>query len=411
MPAGPSCAPFTRLDTGGGRKGKKKFGGSGHRQVGYRVRSAWLPLDGSLDLAASMAVAMAPPPPSAPSTAEILNDSAATILGTEIVWGRAMAHPGRPHPPVERRLASLGDRVLYDPLAKGLANDALSVVGSVERQVEVAAAVQWMDLWHEPDPDRAAARGVLGLLGEVTAEPCQLEPFARTPDLRRIRACIRKQLHWHHERERLARQELPLGRLCITSPGRPEAALTELGFKERSPGVYQSAPGLRIYVLVLSEVPRNRETILLRLLGSGRILADAITELLALEDDAWEKELAIPWLVRLGIKHSGLGEREEEAIMSEVREWFERCKQRCVHKGLKWGLHRGKRVGKRVGKWEGKRETLVKLCALRLGRELSDREVATLSERLQQLGDRGLGEVLLWSSPEALAAWLSGGEQ
>lgn len=183
------------------------------------------------------------------------------------------------------------------------------------------------------------------------------------------------------------------GWICGTS--RIRAALGELGFEELRAGIYHAAPGLRIYVLVLSELPRNRETLLARLLGSGRILAEAIADLLALEDDAWEKGLALPWLVRLGFKHPGLTtEANKEAVMTEVREWFERYKKRLVRKGIK----------------RGRLETLVQLCALRLGRPLSPGETAAMANRLKQVGETRLGEMLLGASPDALAAWLNSSE-
>ena len=231
-------------------------------------------------------------------------------------------------------------------------------------------------------------------------------PFARTPGLREVRSCLRKQLHWHHDRERRAKHRLPLPRLCITSPGRPTTALTRLGFRAVRPGVYRAAPGLCIYVLVLSEVTKDRDTLLLRLLGSGRILAEAIMDLMALPDDAWEKELALPWLMRLGFKLPGLDDGKE-AVVTEVREWFERYKKGLVRKGMTKGLQEGRQKGLQEGRREGQREALEQLCALRLGRPLSSAERAVLSERLERVGGRRLGEMLLGASAEALAAWLA----
>lgn len=296
----------------------------------------------------------------------------------------------------------------FDQLAKGVAREALSEAGHVELELEVAAAAQRMDLWHQPDAALTEARAQLGLLGELTAEPCQIEPFSRTPGLREIRGCIRKQLQWHHQRELAAGRKLTLPRLFVSSTGRPTTVLQGLGFKQEKqyPGLYRSLPALRIYVLVLSEVPRNRSTLLLRMMGGGRILMDAIEEVLALPDDAWEKRIALPWLVRLGfVTPEGAGTKE--AAMNEVRGWFDRYERGLIKQGLAQGLQKGRREGRREGRLETQRRMLARLFERRLERPLTAGERARLRERLTRLGEERIAEVLLEASTQELTAWLA----
>ncbi|WP_437302274.1 hypothetical protein [Sorangium sp. So ce388] len=82
-------------------------------------------------------------------------------------------------------------------------------------------------------------------------------------------------------------------------------------------------PGLVMRVVVLAELPRTRATLLLRLLGSGRLLREALADLAALPDDAWEKSIAKPLLVhfRLGTQEPTTGEENE--VSAEIRAWFE----------------------------------------------------------------------------------------
>ncbi|XXX75411.1 hypothetical protein WMF30_47960 [Sorangium sp. So ce134] len=63
-------------------------------------------------------------------------------------------------------------------------------------------------------------------------------------------------------------------------------------------------------------------TLLLRLLGSGRLLREALADLAALPDDAWEKSIAKPLLVhfRLGGQEPAIDEYE---VSAEIRAWFE----------------------------------------------------------------------------------------
>jgi hypothetical protein len=64
-------------------------------------------------------------------------------------------------------------------------------------------------------------------------------------------------------------------------------------------GIYEGPPLLWTRLVVVSELPVRRDTLLLRLLGADRVLEKAITELKALEADAPERTLALPILLRL----------------------------------------------------------------------------------------------------------------
>ncbi|WP_438014225.1 hypothetical protein WMF18_25295 [Sorangium sp. So ce315] len=88
-------------------------------------------------------------------------------------------------------------RSRFDAFGKNVLRDTLTRVGAADTEVEVIAASQSMDVWYVPDPGRASLRAELGLLGELAAEPCQFEPFHDTPGPGELRACVRKQLHWH----------------------------------------------------------------------------------------------------------------------------------------------------------------------------------------------------------------------
>jgi hypothetical protein len=132
-----------------------------------------------------------------------------------------------------------------------------------------------------------------------------LEPFHEAPGLREVRACIRKQYnlaHWQ-EQEARSRPDEPLSfpRLWILSAGRPEGVLS--GYEMRSmdgetwlPGFWQAADNHALHVVVLRDLPETRDTLFLRLLGTGATFARAAIELHALPEHAWEREVAIPLL-------------------------------------------------------------------------------------------------------------------
>ena len=196
-------------------------------------------------------------------------------------------------------------RLQFDQLAKSILDKLLRPVGTVHPQHEVRSTVQAVDIWFEPQPGRAAERARLGPLGRISEDACMLEPFHEAPGLREVRACIRKQYnlaHWQ-EQEARSRSDEPLSfpRLWILSAGRPESVLS--GYEMRSmdsdtwlPGFWQSAENHALHVVVLRDLPETRDTLFLRLLGTGVTFARAAIELHALPEGAWERDIAIPLL-------------------------------------------------------------------------------------------------------------------
>ncbi|WP_437677374.1 hypothetical protein [Sorangium sp. So ce131] len=303
-----------------------------------------------------------------------------------------------------------------DQFVKSLLRDALRRAAESDTEVEVAAATQRIDVWCVPDPAREALRRELGVLGELAAEPCMFEVFRNTPGLRQLRDCLRKQLAWHHELERRARaaldrveaepaprKEVPFPWLIVVSTGRPETVLDGFGCQALSPGVYGSVQALQLRVVVLSELPRTRSTLILRLMGARRVLREALLDLMALPEDAWERSIALPLLVHFGYELPGqLPEDAEDDVIMEIQEWFKTYQAEQRQLGLD--------EGKRLGLDEGKRLALARLFEKRLGRAMTNDERSTMAERLARLGEERLDEVVLTLDGETLAAWLSNPE-
>ncbi|WP_437327006.1 hypothetical protein [Sorangium sp. So ce381] len=246
-----------------------------------------------------------------------------------------------------------------DQLTKSLLRDGLSLVSAAETEVEVLAATQKIDVYSVPDPARASERAAMGLLGELSAEPSLFEPFHGTPSLRQVRHCLRKQLTWHHELERRARSAarsvapdedtdtppqpaVDFPALVVIGPGRPETVLDAYRCEPVQARVYHAVPGLVMRVVVLAELPRTRATLLLRLLGSGRRLREALTDLAALPDDAWEKSVATPLLVHFRHEIQEPTTDEEDDVSAEIRAWFKEYEQKLRAEERKEGRDEGR---------------------------------------------------------------------
>jgi hypothetical protein len=302
-----------------------------------------------------------------------------------------------------------------DQFAKNVLRDALSRAGDPETEVEVLAATQKIDVYSVPDPARAARLAEMGLLGELAAEPSLFEPFHGTPTLAKVRRCINKQHTWHHELSRRARATagsaavdadleeaaqpaMAFPALVVISPGRPETVLDAYGCRAVRPGLYHAVWGLVLRVVVVAELPRTRETLLLRLLGARRLLHEALADLAALPDDAWEKTLATPLLVHFQLGAGDHARDPEDDMSAEIQAWFEDYKQKLRTEANAEGMQEGIQEGIK----EGQRNLLLRLLHARFG-ELPRAAVARIEvadiadlERwgVRVLGARTLDEVL-----------------
>jgi hypothetical protein len=90
------------------------------------------------------------------------------------------------------------------------------------------------------------------------------------------------------------------------------------------PGVYFVGDDVfGVGIVVADELPRDRSTLLVRIMAAGPVLADAIADLAALPADAHERTVAEDILVhlqRLGKKPSRTPE-EEEFVVSMQKTW------------------------------------------------------------------------------------------
>ena len=165
---------------------------------------------------------------------------------------------------------------------------------------------------------------------------------------------------------------------------------------------------------MIGELPNTRETLLLRLLGSARVRAQAIRELRALPDDAWEKQVAQPWLHRLFLELPDpltltQGEQTELA-MDDYRAWHEEYER---NRKAQFKLELEPLI-----KLEVEREIEAKLMRerthlfeRRLRRPLTAAERETLVARTREYGSDRVGEILVDLSVTDLSEWLAGQSQ
>lgn len=294
-------------------------------------------------------------------------------------------------------------RTRFDGLAKDALGATLGIATQVVLQHGVSAETQYFDVVSEPDPARAHERHRLGLLGRMIEERCALEPYHEPPDEEELSGNIRKQFTWQHVLTRTARAADPAAKMVrlplqwILPAGRPSRVIEhfELRPLEGWPdGVYSAVSWARLRLVVISELPRTRETLLLRLLGAGVTLRAAMAELIALPDDAWERTLLVPLFLKFRFKlpqDPSQRTPEEEAFIMTAEDYVEAIREE----------------GTRKGRSEGMEVLVAHQIERRLRRPLTEGERVTLRARVKALGAEQVSDLASDLAADALSAWLA----
>jgi len=226
---------------------------------------------------------------------------------------------------------------LHDLLCKHLLREALDPIGTVELEKPVAPLdEQRIDVYCElraelPPAEAVAHLGLLRRMAEV-AQRFLMEPFSATPSVESVDDNLRKKFNLHHGLKKAAKGAvLAKPALWVLSPGRPEEVLQ--GYAGASAvdwpsGFYRCAPELATWVVVLAELPKTADTILLRLLGPATMQLEALRELDALQLSETQRQ---PWIdmladVRYLLDEAQEPSPEEQTIMTELRQRWEREK-------------------------------------------------------------------------------------
>jgi hypothetical protein len=244
-------------------------------------------------------------------------------------------------------LAPLMHNIL-DQFAKFVTHEGFTPGGHVETDAEVSPDAMRIDVWFTPDPDLPSSTlHHLGLLGRIARSACTIEPFHNPPHGAAVMECLCKH---HLFRKQLTQRTPPptLPTQWILCAGRPSAAIAGLCFHPSAqwgPGIYQGPPLTHTYLIVIGELPETRDTLLVRLMGAGRTLRRAIAGLKALPDDAPERALALPILLRLRLEVAAnprqRTKEDQEFLMSTqdiVEQFLAERRQESLQEGLQKGV-------------------------------------------------------------------------
>ncbi len=273
-----------------------------------------------------------------------------------------------------------------DQLGKDLLDLLLGRWGTLHTEVPVPAAdVQRADVRFVPRGELPAALGLLATLGAV---PCLFELFSKAPTREELLACVRKLLQWRHAlRNRHPDAEPMCWALCAS---RPSVAMNALGLARSAahpPGVYLGAFGLGL--VVLDELPRTRDTVLLRLLGRDGTREGALDDL----STTALTPAALDEIVGLFVHYSTLSPPSEDPAMAVDLSRYHAWKEQQPLEGRFEGEAQGRLLG---------------ALEARLRRVLTDDELTRLRRRIARDGRDAVHQRALALDDLNLARWVSG---
>lgn len=229
----------------------------------------------------------------------------------------------------------------HDQLAKQYLEEFLSPLGTVQRQYEVPGEAKFVDVWFVPQSaDEPIAD--LGLLGQMTKQPCLFEPYRNVPSRTDVRVAVMK-LVWVQEDERRKSQkdELPEAAqpmlwILAAKTSQPLLQAANVLTKPGWPlGVYFTADIFKTAIVAIDQLPETDETLWLRILGRDETQERAIREVLALPSShPWRNtilRLLASWRVRIDLNElADFNNREELMALSEAFLTWEKEKETQV---------------------------------------------------------------------------------
>jgi hypothetical protein len=228
-----------------------------------------------------------------------------------------------------------------------MVSTALEGHGLIKTEREVAMDSRRIDVSFSPTGRQAALPDHLGLLGQILRRPCTMEFHHKTPNREVLTGCVIKHGDFLHLLS-LDEKHVPLPRgrrpriptLWVVSAGCPKDGIKGLWLRpsEHWPsGIYDAAPLLWTQLVVVSELPVERSTLLLRLLGAKAVLRRALAELDALPEDAPERLLALPILLRLRLAlptNPAEQTSDDQEFLMQTQDIVETWRQKAIQEGI-----------------------------------------------------------------------------
>ena len=282
----------------------------------------------------------------------------------------------------------------YDQFSKQYLEELLSPFGEVNISQEIPGEARQVDVFFVPDRQNCDHQ-ILGILGQMTAKPCLLEPFRHQPTPTDIRNCLLKLFLTLADRQRQAKRDqtkIPEAQLptlwILTSTASPKL-LTNFKAEPLSDwpeGVYFLGESLRTAIIALNQLPVTPDTLWLRILGKGKTQQQAIDELLTFTPEHPQRQRTLELLLTWGITIENTADftQSEQEIMIKLRALYQENIQAAEQQGIQEGIQTGVKTERRA--------TIETILSSRFGR--IDPELTTVIDKAIALSASDYSQLL-----------------
>lgn len=249
-------------------------------------------------------------------------------------------------------------RTIFDAVVKLLFREVLQPCGKVYVEDEILVSPRRIDFWFQPTPNGQTPLGIFARM--FSAGPSIVEAYHQTPDFSEWRACRQKQVALQ------TREKGGYPRLWVISAGKPSALIKAAKLQPAvgwPSGFYEAAPVDNTFLVVISELPRNRETLILRLMGAGKTLTLAYADADGLPPEAPERMLVMQAMLAVRRNVAYAQSKEGAMILEQYHGLYEKWEQETLQRGEQ----RGKQEGFKEGSLTALHSVLVSMYTARFG--------------------------------------------
>ena len=282
----------------------------------------------------------------------------------------------------------------YDQFSKQYLEELLSPFGEVNISQEIPGEARQVDVFFVPDRQNRDHQ-ILGILGQMTANPCLLEPFRHQPTPTDIRNCLLKLFLTLADRQRQAKRDqtkIPEAQLptlwILTSTASPKLLKNFKAepLSDWPEGVYFLGESLRTAIIALNQLPVTPDTLWLRILGKGKTQQQAIDELLTFTPEHPQRQRTLELLLTWGItiENTAYLSQSEQEIMIKLRALYQENIQAAEQQGIQEGIQTGVKTERRA--------TLETILSSRFGR--IDPELTTVIDKAIALSANDYSQLL-----------------
>lgn len=296
----------------------------------------------------------------------------------------------------------------HDEFVKEYIPELIKDYGTANSGENINSERREIDVFFQPNREVPTTPDTLGLLGKLAQTTVLLEVFRNPVESYQITECLGKlfdvQLAIRKEKRKnktqLALEVEPF--LWILTPTLSESKLESFAAQSNSDwvqGIYLLPPGLNTGIVVIHQLPVNRESLWLRILGRGKVQENAIDELKALPIDYPNRQNILELIGNLFVmleanKKAGekLEEEEQDLIMKLSPIYVEK-------------LEESKQIGLQQGLQQEANLLIIRQLKRKLGNLPPNLENKIANLPLKTLED--LGEALLdFNGVDDANAWL-----